>query len=75
MDMIDTSGKYHYYNRLIFISVSMCIYVHAHVGVLRGQKVLDPLELKKRKSQKVVSCLTWGLETNPHLWKSIQHSC
>lgn len=48
MDMIDTSGKYHYYyNRLIFISVSMCIYVHVHVGVLRGQKVLDPLELKK----------------------------
>lgn len=76
MDMIDTSGKYHYYyNRLIFISVSMCIYVQVHVGVLRGQKVLDPLELKKRKSQKVVSCLTWGLETNPHLWKNIQHSC
>lgn len=48
MDMIDTSGKYHYYyNRLIFISVSMCIHVHVHVGVLRGQKVLDPLELKK----------------------------
>lgn len=47
MDMIDTSGKYHYYNRLIFISVSMCIYVLVPIGVLRGQKVLDPLELKK----------------------------
>lgn len=75
MDMIDTSGKYHYYNRLIFISVSMCIYVLVPIDVLRGEKVLDPLELKKRKSQKVVSSLTWGLETNPQLWKSIQHSC
>lgn len=49
MDVIDTSGKYLYYYRLIFISVSMCIYVHVSIGVLRGQKVLDPdpLELKE----------------------------
>lgn len=75
MDMIDISGKHHYYNRHIFISVSMCIYVHVRIGVLRSQKVLNPLELKERKLQKVVSCLTWGRETNSQLWKSIKHSC
>lgn len=72
MHMIDISGKHHYYNKLIFISVSMCIYVHVRIGVLRGQKVLDPLELKERKLQKVVSCLTWGWETNSQLRKRNQ---